>query len=76
MDYNAPRGRVILTKMRHTAVLVLGFVLLAMVMACDDPAATPTVVSIPEPTTDIEATGEAKVEEGLRIHATVSAAIA
>jgi len=58
--------------MRHTAVLVLGFVLLAMVMACDDPAATPTVVSIPEPTTDIEATGE----ECLRIHATVSAAIA
>ena len=58
--------------MRHTVVLVLGFVLIAMVMACGDPTATPTVVFIPEPTPDIEA----KLEEGLRIHANLSGAIA
>ncbi|MDP6065565.1 MAG: hypothetical protein QGI49_12410 [SAR202 cluster bacterium] len=58
--------------MRHTVVLVLGFVLFAMIMACGDPAATPTVVFIPEPTPDIEA----KLEEDLRTHATLSEAIA
>jgi hypothetical protein len=47
--------------MRHTAVLVLGFVLLALVMACGDTATTPTGVSIPEPSPDIEATVEAHV---------------
>jgi hypothetical protein len=30
-----------LAGMKHTAVLVLGFVLLAVVMACGDTAATP-----------------------------------
>ena len=62
-----------LSGMRHTAVLVLGFVLVALVMACGDPATIPTGVSIPEPTPDIEATVEAKVEEGLRVEATVEA---
>jgi hypothetical protein len=47
-------------------------VLFAMIMACGDPAATPTVVFIPEPTPDIEA----KLEEDLRTHATLSEAIA
>ena len=51
------------TGTRHTAVLVLVFVLLALVMACGDPATTPTGVSIPEPTPDIEATVEARIEE-------------
>ena len=50
------------TGMRHTAVLVLGLVLVALVMACGDPATTPTGVSIPEPTPDIKATVEARVE--------------
>ena len=49
-----------LVGMRHTAVLVLGLVQVALVMACGDPASTPTGVSIPEPTPDIEATVEAK----------------
>ena len=40
------------TRIRHTAVLVLGFVLLALVMACGDS----------QPTRDIEATVEAMVE--------------
>ena len=62
-----------LTAMRHTAVLVLVFVLLALVMVCGDPATTSTGVSIPEPTPDIEATVEAKVQERLRIDATVEA---
>ena len=53
--------------MRHTAVLVLGFVLLALVTACGDTASTPPDVSIPEPSPDIEATVEAKVQDRLRI---------
>ena len=52
-----------LVGMRHTAVLLLGFVLLALVMACGDPATTPTGVSIPAPTPDIEATVEARLQE-------------
>ncbi len=45
--------------------------LLALVMACGDPATTPTSISIPEPTPDIEAT----VQERLRTDATVEARI-
>jgi hypothetical protein len=63
------------TGIRHKAVLALGLVLFALVMACGDPATIPTGVSIPEPTPDIEATVEAKVQEHLRIEATVEARI-
>ena len=64
-----------LTGIRHTAAMLLGLVLLALVVACGDPATTSIGVSIPEPTPDIEATVEAKVQERLRIEATVEAKV-
>ena len=63
-----------LTGIRHTAVLVLGCVLLAVVMACGD-TQPPALTIEPTSTPDIEATVEAKVEERLRIEATVVARI-
>ena len=55
------------TGIRHNAVLVPGFVLVALVLAAcgDGPESTlaPAVVSTPAPTPDIEATVEARVAE-------------
>ena len=39
LGYTVPRGRLIVTAMRHKTLLVLGFVLLVLVMAC---GGTPT----------------------------------
>ena len=52
------------TGMRHTAVLVLGFVLLAVVMAAcggETPESTPVLTSAPTP--DVEATVQARLKE-------------
>ena len=57
-----------LAGMRHTSVRVLGFVLLVLVMACGD-TQLPAPAIEPTSTPDIEA----KVEEGLRVEATVEA---
>ena len=61
-----------LAGMRHTVGLVLGLVLLALVVACGD-TQPPAPAIEPTSTPDIEATVEAKVEEGLRVEATVEA---
>ena len=54
LAYTAPRGRFIVTGIRHTAVLVLGCLLLALALsACG---------GTPEPAADIDATVEARVQ--------------
>ena len=57
-----------LSEMRHTAVLVLGCLLLVLVMACGG-----TPEPTPEPTPDIEATVEARLVEERAAEATVEA---
>jgi hypothetical protein len=63
-----------LTDMSHTAVLTLGFVLLALALACGD-TQPPAPTIEPTSTPDIKATVEAKMEERLRIDATVEARV-
>ena len=58
LGYTAPRGRLMVTGIRHTAVLVLGCVLLALALSACGGTPQPT----PAPTPDIEATVEARVE--------------
>ena len=53
-----------LSGMRHTAVLVLGCLLLAVVIACG---------GTPEPAVDVEATVQARLKEERAAEATVEA---
>lgn len=70
----APRARVILAKIRHIAVQVLGFVLLAVVKAAcgaETPQSTSVLTSAPTP--DVEATVQARLKEKRAIEATAEA---
>ena len=61
-------------RMRHTAVLVLECVLLAVVMAaCGGEAPVPTPVLTSAPTPDVEATAQARLKEERATEATVEA---
>ena len=64
LGYTAPRGRVMLTGIRHIAVPMLGLVLF-VVVACEGPgsALENQFLGSPTATPDVEATVEARLNE-------------